>query len=226
MSKMKHKQTDNHQSYATNSGGFFIKPDDRVDTPLTSGLERKQTRDVKKCLNEQTTETNVSKKPFDKKKYRLKKYSKKYKLEQWEEKRKKTVLRSYHQKVKVEPNLNVSKIYEELNEDGDESNKVIEENENKLDINVAEECPTVSVSKKQKKTFQKQHEKFQQIKEEKERKREEFLKKKAEREKAFKEAKKARYERSKKLSRKTKKGQPIMKYRMEMLLEKIQNSIN
>lgn len=66
---------------------------------------------------------------------------------------------------------------------------------------------------------------FLKKKQEKQRKREEFLKVKQEREEALKKYKEKKIQNYKKLSQKTQKGQPVMKGRMELLLEKIQKSV-
>ena len=47
---------------------------------------------------------------------------------------------------------------------------------------------------------------------------------KAEREEAMKKYKENKFEKNKKFFKKTKKGQPVMKDRLELLLEKIQES--
>lgn len=59
---------------------------------------------------------------------------------------------------------------------------------------------------------------------ERELKREEILKNKEEKEKALKRYREKKIKNNKILSQRTKKGQPVMKGRLEALLEKIQNS--
>lgn len=230
------------RNFSTNSteeaGSFFVKSFDETSanekefaSPSKSSKhsfnEEKQHQvqaskvgksgDIK---HEQIKEENSvnEKKPFDKKLFRLKKYSKKYKLQQWEDQRKKTLLREYHRSLKGvnEPKWNVAKIYEEDDLESEQIKADTVRNDNTVND---EEKP------KQRKPFLKPHERFQKIKEEKQKKKEEMLQRQAEREKAIKQANKERYERNKKLSQKTKKGQPIMRYRMEMLLEKIEKSI-
>lgn len=234
--KVNNKQDKLHtKSYV--SGDFFVKPTDMIniqDVQCTSQslntsnqsikVGKSQVRKNKFEKHKQVVEKNEDvkdfKKPFDKKLFRLKKYSKKYKLEQWEEKRKKSLLREYHKTLKDEnePKLDVAKIYEDDLESS-ESTKELESNSEDNSKFQTQENP------KKRKLFLKPHERFQKIKEEKEKKREEMMQRKAEREKAIKAANKERYERNKKLSQKTKKGQPIMRYRMEMLLEKIEKSL-
>ncbi|RZC42042.1 hypothetical protein BDFB_010348 [Asbolus verrucosus] len=128
----------------------------------------------------------------------------KHKVESWEERRKKAIVRGYNKERSGDKTtFDVSKIYDE------EERRMEEDDGNKR-------C----------KVFKKPHEQFLEKKEEKRRKREEFLKAKAEKEKAMENCKKRKVEKYKKLNRKTRRGQPIMKERMEYLLEKIQKSID
>lgn len=183
------------------------------------------------------------KKPFDKKRWRLQKYSKKYKLDQWEEKRKKTVLREYYREIKDEDKqFNVEKIYQEEEERDDKSNNVNEEvdggrtnEENENDNNVNVDIRTGQMSNREeqinsnttkRKAFKKAHMEYERIKAEKNRKRDELNRKKTERDEALKVYKEKKVKKFKALSRKTRKGQPIMKDRMEMLLEQIQNNLD
>ncbi|KAJ8978810.1 hypothetical protein NQ317_018900 [Molorchus minor] len=189
------------------------------------------------AVNQVVTSAKQEKRPFDKKKYRLKKYSKKFKLQQWEQKREKAVLRGYYKSIKEdEPKFDVESIYKEAEEGEDDTSnandKINEENENNLNESINKEAAgsedeSVPSSSKRKKgkAFKKAYQEFERIKGEKNKKKEEFLRKKAEKEEALKVYKKNKLEKFKKLSRKTKKGQPIMKERMELLLEKIQNSL-
>lgn len=234
MFKKKKKQKNFNQKPTDVAKDFFVKSPSSVhnnDEQPTNPLPvRPQLSDIpektvqvqkfgkNKNVEQKVDDAKDSKKPFDKKLFRLKKYSKKYKLDQWEEKRKKTLLREYHKSLKDEnePKLDVAKIYEEEEEEETANTQLHENNEDKLE--------TEGKSKK-KKPFLKPHERFQKMKEEKEKKKEEMMQKKAERDKAIKKAKKERFERNKKLSQKTRKGQPIMRYRMEMLLEKIEQSL-
>ncbi|XP_013191787.2 thyroid transcription factor 1-associated protein 26 [Amyelois transitella] len=158
------------------------------------------------------------KKPFDKKTYRLKKYSKKYKLEQWEEQRKKKLLRNYYKDVKNETAGSYKpKSFDEDNVDsGKEVGKFVRhpdliEKENKI---------------KNKDPFQKAKEQYSKIQQEKLEKKHEKEKMKEERMQKLQEYKKKKQDRFKKLSRKTKKGQPVMTGRLELLLEKIQKGGN
>lgn len=223
---------DNHQAETkakqSNSTecGFFVTSNENNDASSSSRNKNiKRKRDNKKI---------ESKKPFDKKRWRLQRYSKKYKLDQWEDKRKKVVLRQYYREIKDEDNkFDVQKIY---NEEEERSNNdavtTKEENENENNLNVDVHMGQSSgsmkdVSKKNSKSikgraFKKAHLEFERIKQEKQRKREEMNKKKAERDEALKAYNEKKFKKFKVLSKKTKKGQPIMKGRMEMLLEQIQ----
>lgn len=194
--------------------------------------------------SKQSTQNNdveiKEKKPFDKKKWRLQKYSNKYKLQQWEDKRKKAVLRGYYKNVKDDRNkFDVQKIYKEeqqIDENVDGVRTIDEENENNLNKSIDQVNTSInpdltnnsskqSTLKSKSKAFKKAHLEFQRIKEEKQKSKEEALRRKKEREDALKEYKRKKTEKYKKLSKKTRKGQPVMKDRMEMLLEKIQNSL-
>ncbi|KOX76388.1 Thyroid transcription factor 1-associated protein 26 like protein, partial [Melipona quadrifasciata] len=63
-------------------------------------------------------------------------------------------------------------------------------------------------------------------KDEKRKQKEEALRVKTEKEEALQKYKEKRMQTYKKLSKKTKKGQPVMKDRLEMLLEKIQQQVS
>nr|XP_023019424.1 rRNA-processing protein FYV7 [Leptinotarsa decemlineata] len=221
---------ENNRSDASSSGfkKFFIR---------RSEARNKNLRKVPVMTSENQQEqqpsaesrSEATKKPFDKKKYRLKKYSKKYKLDQWEERRKAAISREYYKQIKNDgPAIDVSKIYNDpRNRDSDDEHRVLEENENNLNAGIVEEeSPFVENPPRRKlKPFERAQQEFQRLKDEKQRKVEEFLRKKAEKEAALKKYRKEKAEKFKKLSRRTKKGQPIMNDRMEMLLEKIQNSL-
>ncbi|KAJ8955871.1 hypothetical protein NQ318_005419 [Aromia moschata] len=202
------------------SNDFFVKP--LTESTVKPSVSREIDRPERNTSNEPH---NKEKKHFDKKVYRLKKYSKKYKIDQWEERRKKAILHGYYRTLKEdEPKLDVQAIYskykDEIDRDSDETeDKITEENENNLNtsINVAntfnseeEVVPKGSKAKKGK-AFKKVQQEFERIRDEKRQKREEMLKKKAEREEALQAYKIKKAEKFKKLNRKTKKGQPIMK---------------
>ncbi|CAF4858475.1 unnamed protein product [Pieris macdunnoughi] len=156
------------------------------------------------------------KKPFDKKTYRLKKYSKKYKLEQWEEQRKKRLLQEYEKTVKNDPMVGTYKP-KTFDQDVPDSTNVgrfvkhpdVLENE---------------LAKTKKHPFTKAKEQFNKVKEEKLKKQQEKEKSRQEKMQKLQEYKKKKQDRFKKLSKKNKKGQPVMSGRMELLLEKIKSA--
>lgn len=173
------------------------------------------------------------KKPFDKKKWRLQRYSKKYKLQQWEESRKKVILREYYKETKgnLDPKINVQKIYEEAEKEDSDLIKIDQlENENNLNSEIVNDDKSESTkeiaTRNKKKPHLNAYEEYQRLKEEKKRKKEEIQQKREERDKALKEYKKEKTRKYKKLNKKTSKGQPVMKYRMQMLLEQIQKSVS
>lgn len=224
-----------------NIANFFIEPSQNFDiknlrstqnSPLISSntsmckerqndaLSKDFRKKVKQNQGDSNNETD-NKKPFDKKRFRLKKYSKKYKLQQWEEKRKKSLLHKYKKSMKNanEPKLDLAKIYEDLDL-AELKTKIVASNENSVDADCENLQKMTNI-----KPHLKPHEHYQQIREEKQKKIEENERKKIESEEARKRAHKQRMERNKKLKQKTKKGQPIMKYRIEMLLEKIEKNL-
>ncbi|RLU27588.1 hypothetical protein DMN91_001392 [Ooceraea biroi] len=83
----------------------------------------------------------------------------------------------------------------------------------------------LSTSKKKGHAFYKAKQEYQRKANEKKRRQEEAARTKAEREEALKRYKEKKIRNIKVLSQKTKKGQPVMKGRIEMLLEKIQRSV-
>ncbi|XP_001607665.1 thyroid transcription factor 1-associated protein 26 homolog [Nasonia vitripennis] len=147
-----------------------------------------------------------SKKPFNKKKYREQKYSNKFKVNQWEEKRKKAILKGFYKDLKKEEKAANFKFSRKSN------------SENPEDDN------SESSSKKAKIPFFSAKQEYLKKKQEKDRKKEELLKAQEERKKALEKYKEKKMQTYKQLSKKTKKGQPVMKGRMELLLEKIQQS--
>lgn len=152
---------------------------------------------------------NQVKKPFNKSKWREEKYSVKHKIDTWKDNRKKVALRRYKKENKT--SFDVQKIYEEeeqRNRDaGDESDGTAED-----------------TYEKPGKRNLKPHEKFLLIQDEKLEKKFAIAKLKAEKEEALKKSKKEKLEKYKKLNKKTRKGQPVMKGRLEHLLEKIENN--
>ncbi|XP_046431962.1 rRNA-processing protein FYV7 [Neodiprion fabricii] len=145
--------------------------------------------------NEQT------KKPFDKKTYRLKKYSNKYKVDQWEDRRKKAVLRQYYKDLQKGQKNAAHLKTESKDNDTETSNPQPKGN--------AFHAAKIEYLKK---------------KDEKKNRREEAQRKKEEKIEALRKYREEKALKYKKLSKKTKKGQPVMKDRLEMLLEKIQQT--
>ena len=146
------------------------------------------------------------KKPFDKKKYRLQKYSTKYKINQWEERRKKAILRDYYKELDKSERQTVKK---------PSSLKDAEQSENDKET-----------QPKKSSAFRKAKQEYLRKKDEKRKEKEEALLVKSERKEALEKYKEKKMQTYKKLSKKTKKGQPVMKDRMEMLLEKIQQQVS
>ncbi|XP_034937634.1 rRNA-processing protein FYV7 [Chelonus insularis] len=134
------------------------------------------------------------KKPFDKKAFREKMYSKNHKILQWENQRRKQILQELGQEV----SLHQRNKRKDLNES-------VAVNDNKQ-----------FKFKKSARAVAKREEKLNRYNE--------MRKKQEEKAQALEKYKQKRTEKYKKLSRKTKKGQPIMKDRIEMLLQQIQLS--
>ncbi|XP_030749464.1 thyroid transcription factor 1-associated protein 26 [Sitophilus oryzae] len=197
--------------------GFFIKSNKRTKRDLGKrGQNFKKSDDQKR--NESKKDKETEKKPFDKKTYRLKKYSNKYKIQQWENQRKHAVVQRYQKSMKKDNSqkFDVEKIYKEYenDEESDDETKDLSNNEYKEE------------NKNKKKLKLKPQEKFEQMKSDAETRRAEALKRKEMKEQAIKEYKKKKLEKFKKLNKKTKRGQPVMKDRIELLLEEIQQSVN
>ncbi|XP_025414958.1 thyroid transcription factor 1-associated protein 26 [Sipha flava] len=148
-----------------------------------------------------SSKIETSKKPFDKKKWRTKKYSKKHKFQEWDERRKKAIIRDY---------------YKDLNKSGVER---------PLDTSINDDTIPIRQLKRLN-PHKEAQERYKQILEEKKARRFEASKKKEEIRQALEEYKKKKIYRNKKLGKKTKKGQPVMKERLELLLEKIQASVS
>ncbi|XP_043583478.1 thyroid transcription factor 1-associated protein 26 [Bombus pyrosoma] len=142
------------------------------------------------------------KKPFNKKNYRLQKYSNKYKVNQWEQRRKKAVLRGFYKEIGKDQQQNLKKFAFKANDQNDH-----EKRQRKMS------------------TFHRAKQEFLDKRNEKRKQEEEASRVKAEREEALKRYKEKRMQTYKQLSRKTRKGQPVMNVRLEMLLEKIQQQM-
>ncbi|CAB3359769.1 Hypothetical predicted protein [Cloeon dipterum] len=151
---------------------------------------------------ELTNQDAGQKKGFDKKKWRERHYSHKFKVQQFDDRRKKKVLRKYYRELKYiqgepqDPKASTS------------------------DFNhPSQRQPT---QQKKMSATQKANLEFERIKQQKLDRKADLERKKAEKEQKLKEYREKKAERFKRLSKKTKKGQPVMKDRLEMLLEKIQ----
>lgn len=294
---MQRTRNRNPQAAGQRKNNFFQKP---RNTPDQIKPEPKSTRASEATGNEffmkpsvasqKLQDTETTRKPFDKKSWRLQKYSKKYKLDQWENRRKSTVLREYYRQIDPnEKKLDVEKIYQQYDEEESNPEITAEENDNDNNSN-ADNNPTTSIidnsssksdnnegnkkriskgknafekarnqlakmkgekrnnnsnadnnpiidnndrsaeasnkrMSKGKNAFQKARNQLAKMKDEKRLKKEEFLKKKEEKEEKLKLYKQKRDEKFKRLNKKTKRGQPVMKDRLEMLLEQIQNNM-
>lgn len=206
------------------SDTFFLSRS-KMNNPSTNDqdLPSKMTfKKNKERNNKKETFQDKVKKTFDKKSYRLKKYSKKYKLEQWEEQRKKKLLRDYYKDVK-----NDSLIGSYLPKTFDDNPNIDTENNIGRYVrhpDLMQDEPDMTPENKQikKDPFFKAKEQYNKSKIEKEENNIKISKAKEEIKQKLDEYKKKKADRFKKLSRKTKKGQPVMKGRLELLLEKIQ----
>lgn len=180
------------QSNRKTNDNFFVK----------AQKSRKSTQKINKSQDGVTKKT---KKPFDKKQWRLKKYSNKYKVEEWESKRKEFMTRRYNKELKKQStSFDVQKIYEE------EANSNVEEEKEEENLN------------KKKKTNRNFKEAVEDLQTAKEKRREEAEKRRAEKKAALEAYKKRKIEKNRILSKRTNRGQPIMKGRLELLLQQIQ----
>ncbi|XP_076260346.1 uncharacterized protein LOC143196500 isoform X2 [Rhynchophorus ferrugineus] len=191
------------QSKSGKTDSFFIKPRKNVSN-----------RHVQKNVEENETspvDVKPVKKPFDKKAWRLKKYSRKHKIEQWENRRKHAVLQGYRKTMKKDNSikLDVEKIYQQYETDEEESNN--DTTNNPCDMDASEPNQSKRKSVLDENVPNSAEIRAQQI---------------ALKEQARKEYKKKKLEKFKKLNQKTKKGQPVMKGRIELLLEEIQQRLN
>jgi hypothetical protein len=190
---------------------FFSKSSKKTSSAPVSG--HSNTFLLKPSLKNSDGEIKNQHKASARNKWRSQKYSVKSKLDNWKFQRKNYMFHKYRKEQNRAQNagiqFDVKKIYDE------EKNELTEHGDSEGGI---EDFRT--------KAFVKQSERILQSKEEKEQRKFELLKMKVEREASKKKSKKERLEKYKKLNRKTIKGQPVMKGRMEHLLEKIQKSIN
>lgn len=190
---------------SSSKDNFFVQAKMRQDR--SEKLSKSQ-------VNKKTSDAQQQKKPFDKKQWRLQKYSNKYKVEEWENKRKKIMTRRYNKVLKKQPSFDVQKIYEEAERDA----QTIEKFEGQDSVETSEN------SNKKKGRGRNYAEKIESWKEDKEKKREEAEKRKAEKMAALEAYRQKKVQKNRILTKKTSKGQPIMKGRLELLLQQIQES--
>ncbi|XP_044744874.1 thyroid transcription factor 1-associated protein 26 homolog [Coccinella septempunctata] len=223
---------DSNESNGNRKDSFFVKPKITGENKSRVVMQKNKSEGTNSTNRKQFFEDSqeeTSKRPFDKKQWRLKKYSNKYKVDKWKETRKKEILNQYHKVAKKIDNkgLDIQKIYERYDKEDSDLDEMNPVNSFTVKTSQPETAPhDEGISEKPKspkklgKTSRKT--KLQEIEEEKERRRQEYLKKQAEREEALKLMRKKKAERYRRLNKRTKKGQPIMKDRMEMLYEQVQ----
>lgn len=187
------------------------------------------------------------KKFFDKKTYRMKKYSNKYKLDKWEENRRKTVLKKYYKDIKNDPQygnykpFNFDDVQMSASDDEKESHeeeekaapfpidKKVEKKPDDEEIKYVMHPDAMDKFRKKQKTknqpFRKAQQELSRLRDERIAKKEAALKAKQERAEALAQYKLKKTEKFKKLSKRTRTGQPLMKDRMQMLLENIQQIV-
>lgn len=208
------RKTKPHKSEPHKKDDFFVKPS--VAQKIREERERvKQEKRQHKTNHKFSNNTKYApkteaavKKPFDKKQWRLQKYSKKHKIEEWEEKRRKFMTRRYNKELKKQPKFDVNKIYEET-----QNNKEEEE----------EEEPNFLLPENPKKRGKKSYaSRIENLEDEREKARQEAERRRAEKKAALEAYKKKKHERNRILGKKTSKGQPLMKGRMELLLKEIE----
>jgi len=139
------------------------------------------------------------KKPFDKKKWRENKYSHKAKVDKFKDKRNQGIQNKYFRMLKKSGSANAAALGEKKKSKESGGDK-----------------PSFKTTKLE---FQQRKKKAERMEKAAEKKRQH-----EERVEALKIYKQKKEEKFKVLSRKTKRGQPVMAARMEMLLEKIQST--
>lgn len=168
--------------------------------------------------------SKAAKKPFNKAAYRKKKYDKKSKVEEWQNKRKSYMTHKYKKiKKKEGPGLDVSKLYESENTERKENihGEVKQDSRHSVSKPDGSKPPY----KKKLSSMQKAKLQFDKKKAENDRKQAEFLNRQKQKEEKLKIYKEKKEKRFRAISAKTKKGQPLMGGRMELLLQKIQESM-
>ncbi|KAK3919817.1 Thyroid transcription factor 1-associated protein 26-like protein [Frankliniella fusca] len=160
-----------------------------------------------------------SKTPFDKSKWRQKKYSHKSKVQEFEEKRRKSALHKYYKELK-KSHLNPP----EKHGNCGSWSEFQEEISQVLSNGLAAAGRFAEVNQESN-PFEKAKEELEKRKKEKDERIAMKQKQKAERADALQKYKKDKIRKYMKLKKKTKKGQPVMAGRMELLLEKIQKKM-
>lgn len=143
-------------------------------------------------------------KVFNKKEWRRRRYSKKYKLEQWQERRQRAVVRSY---------------YKELGKAKGQSSSEEQTHVSASSIGIHKDRAPRPTA------YQKAVEEYKHKQEEKAAKLKEAQKRREEKSQALARYHAKKTEVFRKLSMKTKKGQPVMKGRLEILLHKLQQNM-
>ncbi|XP_063904857.1 thyroid transcription factor 1-associated protein 26 [Zophobas morio] len=210
------------QKLTKGNDSFFVGTTKKLD-PSSSSSSGSQGFFTTSVSSKPDTDHKFSeKKKFDKNKWRVQKYSLKNKVEKWQNKRTQHIRHEYmkKQRSKNKPiTFDVQKIYEEEERREKEDDQVdTNDAENKDNSGEFSEHSGKRRNRKRKTSLESRQENEQS--------KEEFLRMKAEKEKATKEYWKKKLEKQKKMNKKTKRGQPVMKGRMELLLEKIQEDLN
>ena len=158
------------------------------------------------------------KKFFDKKAYRIKKYDKKVKVDEWKNKRQTFMTHKYKKlQKKLGPGLDIEKIYNE--------NKPLNSKPGHATQTSPSQGRGLKPGYKKPTSLDKAKKMFEQKKNERSKKEAEFQRRQAEKlakQKIYKEKKDKRY---KTIKAKTKNGQPLMGGRIDLLLERIQQTM-
>jgi len=155
-----------------------------------------------------------TKKPFNKAEWRAKKYGHGHKVDQWRDKHKMSMARSYHKMLKKEEK-------KALHLKGGTS-----KNPNLEPIGDKRSFGTDMKAHTSKSGFSRAKNKFEEKIAQREKKKEEFIQRQKEKEEAIKKYKEKKAMKMKVLKAKTKRGQPVMAGRMELLLAQIEKSCN
>uniref|UniRef100_A0A0A9VV79 Thyroid transcription factor 1-associated protein 26 n=1 Tax=Lygus hesperus TaxID=30085 RepID=A0A0A9VV79_LYGHE len=142
---------------------------------------------------------------FDKKKWREKKYNNKVQVKHWEDKKKVILKSKLQRQLKKDPAKVVKSPHSSI--------PVSQPNENEM-----QQHPRLSRVKLAQAEFQKKQEEKRKFNEDR-------LKKKEGIAKALENYKKKKSENFRLLSKKTKKGQPVMKGRMQLLFEQVKKTV-